>query len=84
MRINGLAPGKVATGRIATLDKDRAERAGVSVAEIQQQLIARIPIGRYGDPAEVGRVAAFLLSSAASYVTGVIIPVDGGMIRSLP
>ena len=84
VRINGIAPGKVATDRIATLDEDRARRAGVAVSDIQQQTIARIPLGRYGDPAEVGRVAAFLLSPAASYVSGAIVPVDGGMVRALP
>ena len=84
VRINGIAPGRVATDRIATLDADRAQRGGISVSDVQQQSIARIPLGRYGDPAEVGRVATFLLSPAASYVTGVIVGVDGGMIRSLP
>ncbi len=84
VRINGIAPGRVATDRIAALDADRAQRQGVEVADIQQQTIARIPLGRYGDPAEVGRVATFLLSPAASYVTGAIVAVDGGMIRSLP
>lgn len=84
VRINGIAPGRVATDRIATLDRGRAERAGISVEDVQQQTIARIPLGRYGDPAEVGRVATFLLSPAASYVTGAIVAVDGGMVRALP
>lgn len=84
VRINGLAPGRLSTDRITQLDTGRAAAAGVSIEEIQGRSIGRIPMGRYGDPAELGRVATFLLSPAASYVTGAIVPVDGGMIRALP
>ena len=84
VRINGLAPGRLATGRIAQLDAARARTTNVPVEEIQRRTIERIPLGRYGDPLELGRVGAFLLSPAASYVTGAIVPVDGGMIRALP
>ncbi len=84
VRINGIAPGRGATARIAQLDEKRARDAGTSVAEIERQAVARIPLGRYGDPVEVGRFGAFLLSPAASYVNGAIISVDGGMVKALP
>jgi 3-oxoacyl-[acyl-carrier protein] reductase len=84
IRINAIAPGRVATARIAAIDAKRAETASTSVEEIERQALARIPLGRYGDPIEVGRVAAFLLSPAASYVTGQTVGVDGGMTRTLP
>jgi 3-oxoacyl-[acyl-carrier protein] reductase len=84
IRINGLAPGRFGTDRIRQLDARRAADAGTTPDEIARQTIARIPLGRYGDPEELGRVATFLLSPAASYLTGVIVAVDGGMIRSLP
>lgn len=84
IRINGIAPGRVATDRIAQIDGASAAARGVDQAEIARQVIARIPLGRYGDPAEVGRLGAFLLSPAASYISGAIVPIDGGMIRALP
>ncbi len=84
IRINGIAPGRISTDRIAQLDGQRAEATGRPIEEIRREHIARIPLGRYGEPAEVGRVGAFLLSPAASYVSGAIVSIDGGMIKSLP
>ena len=84
IRINGVAPGRFDTDRVRSLDEARAADSGTTLEEVQAQTRARIPLGRYGDPDELGRVVAFLLSPAASYLDGVILPVDGGMIRSLP
>lgn len=84
IRLNGIAPGRIATDRVARLDAGRALAAGVAIDEVRQRTIERIPLGRYGEADEVGRAAAFLLSPAASYINGAIVPVDGGMIRSLP
>ena len=84
VRINGVAPGRFDTERVRSIDAARAKDTGRSLAEIQAETRARIPLGRLGDPDEMGRVITFLLSPAASYVNGVTLPVDGGMIRSLP
>ena len=84
IRINGIAPGRIATDRIAWLDSRRAEKAGITREEFARRFAAGIPLGRYGELVEIGRVGAFLLSPAASYVTGAIVPVDGGMVLSLP
>jgi 3-oxoacyl-[acyl-carrier protein] reductase len=84
VRINGLAPGRIATARIAQIDTARAASSGEPIDQVRAAAMARIPLGRYGDPAELGRIGAFLLSPAASYVTGAIVPVDGGMVQALP
>lgn len=78
VRVNGLLPGRVGTERVAELDASTGDAEAA-----RQAAIAGIPLGRYGDPEEFGRVAAFLLSPAASFVSGVMLPVDGGMLRAL-
>jgi 3-oxoacyl-[acyl-carrier protein] reductase len=81
--VNCLAPGRIATDRVAELDQGRAQREGISVAEVEQQSRSAIPAGRYGEAAEFAAIATFLASARSSYMTGGIIRVDGGMIRSV-
>ena len=75
---NGLLPGRIGTARVAELDA-----AGGDPEAARAAAVATIPLRRYGVPEEFGRVAAFVLSPAASFVSGAMVPVDGGMLRSL-
>jgi 3-oxoacyl-[acyl-carrier protein] reductase len=84
VRFIGLAPGRIDTDRLRSLDSSRAERTGDSLDEVRAASEAEIPMGRYGSPEEFGRVAAFLLSPAASYVSGSTVQVDGALITALP
>jgi 3-oxoacyl-[acyl-carrier protein] reductase len=78
IRVFGLLPGTIATDRIAQI-----EAASGDPAAARARTEAEIPLRRVGRPEEFGRVAAFALSPAASYVTGAMIPVDGGVLRAL-
>ncbi|MFA6540792.1 MAG: SDR family oxidoreductase [Bacteroidota bacterium] len=83
IRVNQILPGRIDTDRIKSLDAVNAEKQHLSAGEMKQKNIVSIPLGRYGDPDEFGRVAAFLLSPAASYITGESISVDGGFMKSV-
>jgi NAD(P)-dependent dehydrogenase (short-subunit alcohol dehydrogenase family) len=78
IRINGINPGGTLTGRVQQGLAAEAKMTGLSEAEVLARNQAKIPLGRLGTPEEVARVALFLASDAASYVTGAIIPMDGG------
>jgi 3-oxoacyl-[acyl-carrier protein] reductase len=80
--VNCIAPGRIATDRIAELDQGRAKREGMDIEKVKQESLALIPAGRYGDAAEFASAVTFLASPRASYMTGGVIRVDGGMIRS--
>jgi 3-oxoacyl-[acyl-carrier protein] reductase len=81
--VNLLLPGRIATDRATALDQARAEQSGRSVDDVEEQAVAQIPAGRYGEPDEFGAVAAFLCSRQASYVTGTAVRCDGGLVGSL-
>jgi 3-oxoacyl-[acyl-carrier protein] reductase len=81
--VNCLAPGRIATDRVVEFDQNRARREGISVEEVQKQSRSAIPVGRYGAPDEFAALAAFLASPRSSYMTGSVIRIDGGMIRSV-
>jgi 3-oxoacyl-[acyl-carrier protein] reductase len=83
IRVNQIIPGRIDTDRVRHLDEVNAKKQGISVADAKARSEAAIPLGRYGEPDEFGRVGAFLLSDAASYMTGATVQVDGGAIRSV-
>lgn len=78
IRVNALLPGRIDTERIKELEAGSDDPAQARAASM-----ATIPMGRYGEPDEFGRAAAFLMSPASSFITGVMLPVDGGMLRAL-
>lgn len=80
---NIVLPGRIATGRIVFLDEQKAKRENRPVAEVSAESTASIPVGRYGDPREYGDTVAFLASTRASYITGSVVRIDGGLIPSI-
>lgn len=83
IRVNQIIPGRIDTDRVRQLDAINATKQGVTADQAKAKAVAAIPLGRYGQAEEFGRVGAFLLSDAASYMTGATVQVDGGQIRSV-
>ena len=79
IRVNAIAPGWTRTERVDQLIKVRTDNSGRSIEDEIAQITANVPLRRIGSPVEYGKVATFLLSQAASYITGVTLLVDGGM-----
>ena len=78
IRVNAINPGATLTGRVQEGLRVEAGMTGLSEDELLERARAKIPLGRLGTPEEVARVALFLASAEASYVTGAIVPMDGG------
>ena len=83
IRVNSILPGWTKTERTVYLLEKRAEKAGISYEECESNLIKTLPLKRMGDPQEFANAATFLVSSAASYITGVMLLVDGGDYQGL-
>jgi len=83
IRANSICPGWTRTARVEHLLRDRAKRKGTTPEKEMAKVTATIPMGRLGTPEEFAKAAAFLVSPAASYITGVSLLVDGGLFRGM-
>jgi len=83
IRVNQIIPGRIDTDRVKQLDEIAGKKQGITADQAKVKSMAAIPMGRYGEAPEYGRVAAFVLSDAAAYMTGATVQVDGGMIKSV-
>lgn len=81
--VNLLLPGRIATDRIAQLDGAAAQRENLGADAVARRNAAAIPVGRYGTVEEFGAAAAFLASRQAAYITGSMLRIDGGLLRSV-
>ena len=81
--VNNVLPGSTLTGRLESIMRTNAAKKGISVDDEMQNMIKEIPLGRIADPSEVAAAIAFLATSAASYINGINLPVDGGRTGTL-
>ncbi len=81
--VNAIIPGRIHTDRVNSIDANAAKHQGVTIEQIVKKSHATIPAGRYGTVDEFSKVAAFLVSDCAAYITGSSVRVDGGYIRCI-
>lgn len=81
--VNNILPGATATLRLETIVNNKASKTGSSTNEVEEEMMAEIPMKRFGKPEEIAAAAAFLATPAAAYINGVSIPVDGGRTGSI-
>jgi 3-oxoacyl-[acyl-carrier protein] reductase len=81
--VNNVLPGATATKRLSTLIEAKSLKTGKAAIDLEKEMLDEIPMGRFAHPSEIAAAVAFLASPAASYITGINIPVDGGRTGSL-
>tara|TARA_R110001592_G_scaffold250441_1_gene513060 strand:- start:1989 stop:2774 length:786 start_codon:yes stop_codon:yes gene_type:complete len=81
--VNNVLTGYFDTDRIAQLNAKKAEQLGIEQSEVLKEMESRVAVQRIGDPKEYGYLATFLASDNAAYITGINIPIDGGLLKSL-
>lgn len=83
IRVNAILPGYIRTARVDQIAEDNARRKGISKQEALEEIEKQIPLGRIGSTEELARCIVFLGSEMSEYITGAMIPVDGGILRSV-
>ena len=81
--VNNVLPGATKTNRLISIIEAKSKKTGVPIAEVEEEMLREIPMKRFAALEEVARAVAFLASPAASYITGINVPVDGGRTSSL-